>query len=106
MALERDRFPRQKVCGGFLSPGAVEQLGYLGVLDDVRRAGAVQITSARIRAGSADVDVPFERPRLGISRAYLIMFSLAMRRWCRERRLGKSGQWARDSSWMTSSAPL
>ncbi len=71
VALERDRFPRQKVCGGFLSPGAVDSLESLGVLDDVRGAGAVQITSARIRAGSADVEVQFERPGLGISRAVL-----------------------------------
>src|SRR4051812_15405173 len=71
LALERDRFPRKKVCGGFLSPGAVECLEYLGVLDDVRAAGAVQITSARIQAGSADMQVQFDRPGLGISRAAL-----------------------------------
>src|SRR5215471_2605319 len=71
VALERDRFPRRKVCGGFLSPGAIECLEHLGVLDTVQRAGAVRIDSARIRAGSADVDIPFERPGLGISRAVL-----------------------------------
>jgi flavin-dependent dehydrogenase len=68
VALERDRFPRRKVCGGFLSPGAVESLKILDVLDDVRRAGAVPVTSARVRAGSADVEITFERSGLGISR--------------------------------------
>jgi flavin-dependent dehydrogenase len=68
VALERDRFPRRKVCGGFLSPGAVESLKTLDVLDDVRRAGAVPVTSARVRAGSADVEITFERSGLGISR--------------------------------------
>ena len=68
IALERDRFPRRKVCGGFLSPGAVESLKTLNVLDDVRRAGAVPVTSARVRAGSADVEITFERSGLGISR--------------------------------------
>jgi len=68
IALERDRFPRRKVCGGFLSPGAVESLKTLNVLDDVRRAGAVPVTSARVRAGSADVTITFERSGLGISR--------------------------------------
>jgi flavin-dependent dehydrogenase len=71
IALEQDRFPRPKVCGGFLSPGAVECLDHLGVLETVQHAGAVQIKSARIRAGSADVEIPFDRPGLGISRAVL-----------------------------------
>src|SRR5579883_3384262 len=72
VALERDRFPRAKVCGGFLSPGAVERLDYLGVLEDVRFAGAVEVRSARVRVGSANaVEIPFERPGLGISRSAL-----------------------------------
>jgi flavin-dependent dehydrogenase len=71
IALERDRFPRPKVCGGFLSAGAVGALDGLGVLDEVRRSGAVPVASVRIRAGSANVEIPFERPGLGISRAIL-----------------------------------
>ncbi|HEY2382030.1 MAG TPA: NAD(P)/FAD-dependent oxidoreductase [Terriglobia bacterium] len=71
VALERDRFPRHKVCGGFLSPGAVAGLKALDILEDVRRAGAVEVMSARVRAGSADVEIPFERPGLGISRSTL-----------------------------------
>lgn len=68
VALERDGFPRRKVCGGFLSSGAVDCLDRLGVLDDVRSAGAVAVDSTRVRAGSADVRIPFRRPGLGISR--------------------------------------
>jgi menaquinone-9 beta-reductase len=71
VALERDRFPRPKVCGGFLSAGAVECLEHLDLLGEVVRAGAVRIQSARVRAGTADVDIPFERRGLGISRAVL-----------------------------------
>jgi flavin-dependent dehydrogenase len=71
IALERDRFPRDKVCGGFLSAGAVDCLGHLNVLDKVKSAGATTVTRARIRAGSTDVEVGFDRPGLGISRSSL-----------------------------------
>src|SRR5713226_2536449 len=69
VALERDCFPRAKVCGGFLSPGAVDCVERLGLLDEVRKAGAVDVRSARVRVGSVEVEIPFERPGLGISRS-------------------------------------
>jgi len=34
VAFERERFPREKVCGGFVSPGAVELLEELEVIAD------------------------------------------------------------------------
>jgi len=68
IALERDRFPRRKVCGGFVSPGAVVCLDRLGVLGEVREAGAVEVRSARVRVGLTEVEIPFERRGLGISR--------------------------------------
>src|SRR5215831_2524294 len=71
IALERDHFPRRKVCGGFLSPGAVESLAQLGLLEDVLKAGAVKVSCARVRAGTAEVQIPFDRPALGISRNVL-----------------------------------
>jgi flavin-dependent dehydrogenase len=71
IALERARFPRAKVCGGFVSPGAVKCLDELRLLGDVRRAGAVEVTSACIRVQSMEVMFPFERPGLGISRSTL-----------------------------------
>jgi flavin-dependent dehydrogenase len=71
VAFERDSFPREKVCGGFLSAGAVDLLGELEVLGAVRDAGAVEVRSAHVRF--ADVDESFELPRpgLGISRCAL-----------------------------------
>jgi len=71
IALERDRFPRRKVCGGFLSPGAVNSLEQLGLLDEIVNAGAVKVSSARVRAGSIEVEIPFGRPGLGVSRNVL-----------------------------------
>lgn len=64
VAFERDSFPREKVCGGFLSPGAVDLLGELDVLDKVGAAGAVEVRSAHVRFG--DLDESFELPRLGL----------------------------------------
>ena len=71
VALERDRFPRAKVCGGFVSPGAVKCLDQLGVLDKVRAAGSVEVTSAKIRIGGREVEIVFDRPGIGISRTML-----------------------------------
>jgi len=68
VAFERDHFPRSKVCGGFVSPGGVECLERLGVLDQVVRAGATAVYSAKIRVDSTEVEIPFSRPGLGISR--------------------------------------
>ena len=71
VALERDTFPRAKVCGGFLSPGAVKCLEKLGVLEQVRAAGAVEVLSARVAVGGHEIEIPFEQPGLGISRSTL-----------------------------------
>jgi flavin-dependent dehydrogenase len=71
IAYERDHFPRPKVCGGFVSPGGVECLARLGVLDKVMSAGATTVRAARIRVGSAEVEIPFARAGLGISRNVL-----------------------------------
>jgi flavin-dependent dehydrogenase len=71
IALERDQFPRRKVCGGFLSPGAVDCVSRLGLLERVLDAGAVAVRVARVRAGRHEVEIPFERCGLGISRSAL-----------------------------------
>ena len=71
IAFEREHFPRPKVCGGFVSPGGVECLERLGVLDQVVSAGATAVHSARIRVDSTEVEIPFARPGLGISRNVL-----------------------------------
>jgi flavin-dependent dehydrogenase len=71
VAFERERFPRDKVCGGFVSPGGVRCLERLGLLHDVLAIGAVEVTSARLRAHSTEVEVQFKSPGLGISRTAL-----------------------------------
>jgi len=71
IALERDRFPRPKVCGGFLSPGAVRALEHLRLLNELISAGAVHVRSARIRACGCELEVPFASCALGVSRNVL-----------------------------------
>jgi flavin-dependent dehydrogenase len=68
VALERDRFPRAKVCGAFVSPGGVKCLDRLGLLGGVKAAGAVDIQSARVRIGAGEVEIPFAQKGMGISR--------------------------------------
>jgi menaquinone-9 beta-reductase len=78
VVLERDRFPRDKVCGEFLSAEGCAVLDRLGLLDRIRGAGAVPIGScllADARGRSATAELP-EIPRagrtaLGISRAVM-----------------------------------
>jgi len=71
VAFERDRFPREKVCGGFLSPGAVDLLDELRVLDRLRAVGAVPVRCSRVRMKEREVVVDLPRPGLGISRKAL-----------------------------------
>ena len=71
VAIERDRFPREKVCGGFLSPGAVVILEEMNLLGTLRSAGAEVIRSARVRTAQVEVEIPFLRPGLGVSRRTL-----------------------------------
>ena len=68
---DRDRFPRQKVCGEFLSPGAVRCLDRLGVLEEVLEAGAVRVDRGRMLAGGRTIEIPFPAPALGFSRERL-----------------------------------
>ncbi len=71
VAIERDPFPRDKVCGGFLSPGAVNILAQLNVLDALRTAGAVEIHGAKLRTAGAVTEFSFRRSGLGVSRRTL-----------------------------------
>ena len=68
---DRDRFPREKVCGEFLSTGALRALDRLGVLDNVLDAGAVRVDRGRLRAGGRTIEIPFPTPALGFSRERL-----------------------------------
>ena len=71
VAFERDRVPQEKVCGSFLSPGAVGILEELGMLGAVREAGATTVRSAKIRMGHREIGVELAQPGLGISRRVL-----------------------------------
>lgn len=50
LLLDRDDFPRDKVCGDGIPPGTVELLGRIGLADKIRAAGFYAVN--RIRIGS------------------------------------------------------
>jgi flavin-dependent dehydrogenase len=67
--IEKDAFPRRKVCGEFLAPDGIAALEDLGALDAVVAAGAERIDSGRIHVpGAAPVTFRLHGPALGISR--------------------------------------
>ena len=72
LLLEKDRFPRPKVCGEFLSSGAVSSLENLGVLAAVERAGPERIARGSLhwpRGCSVSFNLP--APAYGLSRLVL-----------------------------------
>jgi menaquinone-9 beta-reductase len=59
--LEQYSAPPPRVCGAFINPEGTRHLATLGVLDEVRQAGAVAVTTARLVApGGREVDVPID----------------------------------------------
>ncbi len=75
---ERDRFPRDKVCGEFLSAEGRISLGRLGALDALLAAGAVPIARTTVSSSSGRAVEAFlpdlagaGRDALGISRSLL-----------------------------------
>jgi menaquinone-9 beta-reductase len=68
VAFERDEFPREKVCGGFVSPGAVGILQEIGMLEAVKSAGATEVHAARVRTSGAQCTFELPGIGLGISR--------------------------------------
>jgi menaquinone-9 beta-reductase len=72
LLLEKDRFPRPKVCGEFLSSGAIASLRKLGVLPAVERAGPERIARGSLhwpRGRSVSFELP--APAYGLSRLVL-----------------------------------
>ena len=66
---EKRAYPREKLCGEFLSPGAKAWLIRLGCYETVRAAGTVEITHARFTTPSGrELLIPFAEPGLGLSR--------------------------------------
>ncbi len=69
LLVERDRFPRHKVCGEFLSPEAQHSLQALGLLDEVAALGPVPLRGAAITTpGGATVELALPSDAWGLSR--------------------------------------
>ncbi|MDQ4120882.1 MAG: FAD-dependent monooxygenase [Acidobacteriota bacterium] len=73
--IERERFPRQKLCGEFVSPECLEHFRHLGVLDEMLASGGESLNETVFYAPNGrSVTVPSEwfstgGAALGISRA-------------------------------------
>ena len=82
LVLEKERFPRRKVCGDYLSPAAVRELADMGVLEDI--AGRAEHIAGGTVCAPQGADVAFRlaSPGLGLSRAVL---DERLARWARNR---------------------
>ena len=69
--VERQRFPRRKVCGEYLGGGAVAALDALGLADAVRAVGASLRGIRLVPPQSASVELAFPNPALACERAVL-----------------------------------
>jgi flavin-dependent dehydrogenase len=82
LVLERERFPRDKVCGEFLSAEGCSVLARVGIEERIRERGVCSIDSFRItdRRGRA-IDAKLPVPALGVSRSLLdtLLLDLARR---------------------------
>jgi flavin-dependent dehydrogenase len=73
--IERDKFPRHKLCGEFISPECLRHFAELGVLDSMTAAGGERITETVFYAANGkNVRVPSEwfggaKAALSLSRA-------------------------------------
>lgn len=72
VVLERDRFPRDKLCGEFLSPEAQEALRTIGCRDDLAALAPPALTHARFTTPSGfALAVPLPGAAWGLSRLAL-----------------------------------
>lgn len=93
--LEKDTFPRHKLCGEFLSPEAQSALRGLGVLEAAREAGAHPVDRAELSGPDGTVTGhPLPGTALGLSRYRLDR--LLFRRACQAGVDGRSGTKATD----------
>jgi flavin-dependent dehydrogenase len=59
--IERERFPRQKLCGEFISPECLKHFEQLGVMEEMLGAGGDRIVETRFfESGGRSVAVPTE----------------------------------------------
>ncbi|OGR89802.1 MAG: hypothetical protein A2992_09745 [Elusimicrobia bacterium RIFCSPLOWO2_01_FULL_59_12] len=69
---EKSRFPRPKLCGGFLSPECLLDLDELGVLDPIKAAGASVVRRTVVSSPwGAYAEAPLPMPGLSLSRDVL-----------------------------------
>lgn len=72
IVLEKARFPREKVCGCFLSHEGLPVLDRMGLSEELRRNGAETITHFRlVRRDGTAVEAQLPRPVMSISRGCL-----------------------------------
>ncbi len=66
LLLDRAAFPRHKACSDYVNPGGVQLLAELGVLDDIRRAGAHHLETMTVHAPNGHrCDLTFGRAEPG-----------------------------------------
>jgi flavin-dependent dehydrogenase len=66
--VDRDTFPRDKLCGEFLSYDALPILERLGLMDQLAELGATTISRCRVISGEAKYEFDLPAPARGISR--------------------------------------
>jgi Dehydrogenases (flavoproteins) len=69
--IDRDAFPRDKLCGEFLSYDALPIVDALGVLNELDTRGAPEITSCRVVGRHLTYAFDFPNPARGVSRMLL-----------------------------------
>ncbi|MEA2162109.1 MAG: hypothetical protein QOK37_236 [Thermoanaerobaculia bacterium] len=69
--IDRDTFPRDKLCGEFLSYDALPIIDALGVRDELDRRGAPAIVSCKVVGRNRTYAFDFPHPARGVSRMLL-----------------------------------
>ena len=77
LVLDRARFPREKACAEFLSPGTVDALSRLGVLDAASVGGAWQ-RGIRIVSAGAEFTLVYDGDRRGLGIARPVLDTLLL----------------------------
>ena len=82
--IEREHFPREKLCGEFISPECLQHFGDLGVLDEMLDAGGDRIRETRFFAsGGSSIAVPndwFETNSFALSLSRSVMDNTLLKR--------------------------
>lgn len=71
LVLDKRRFPREKACAEYFSPGAVDALERLGALDAVHAHASTRPPGIRLVSARESFLVSYDRPALGVARPLL-----------------------------------